>query len=314
MSTKAGLLAGVLVALFAIINSSVYIVNEAQQVIITQFGEIIGKPVVDAGIHFKTPFMQDASYFDKRILHWDGDPAQVPTKDKKFILVDTTARWRIQDPVQFFKAVKNINLALRRITGIIEGKTKNVISNYNLVEAVRNTNAIIEKVKQNEIDNLEEKVTGEIEKVVAGREELSKLIAVQAQKELESLGIELIDVLITRIAYVREVEDKVFDRMISERNRVAEKIRSVGKGEEAKILGQLNLDLKEIESDAYRQAQEIKGKADAESTAIYASSLRGSVEFYGFMRTLDAYKKTLGKSRMVLSTDSEFLRLMKKGK
>lgn len=314
MSINTGIVAAVIVVLAATLNSAIYIVNEAQQVIITQFGEIIGEPVNEAGIKFKVPFMQNASYFDKRILHWDGDPAQVPTKDKKFILVDTTARWQIKDPVQFFKAVKNINLALRRITGILEGKTKNVISNYNLVEAVRNTNEIIEKVKQNEIDNVEDKVTGEIELVTAGREELSLLIAKQAQKELDSLGIELIDVLISRIAYVREVEDKVFDRMISERNRIAEKIRSVGKGEEAKILGQLNLDLKEIESEAYRQSQEIKGKADAEATKIYASSLKGSADFYGFMRTMDAYKETMHKSRLVLGTDSEFLKLIEKSR
>ncbi|SMF11569.1 protease modulator HflC [Pseudobacteriovorax antillogorgiicola] len=309
MSGKVGFIAAAIVAVVALINSSVYIVNEAQQAIITQFGQIMGKPVTDAGIHFKAPFIQNVSYFDKRILHWDGDPAQVPTKDKKFILVDTTARWRIKDPETFFKAVKNIRLALQRITGILDGKTKNVISNYNLVEAVRNTNDIIEKVKQND-ETTDEKVTGEIEPVTAGREKLSQQITAQAQIELDSLGIELVDVLITRIAYVQEVEDKVFDRMISERNRIAEKTRSVGKGEEAKILGQMNLDLKEIESDAYRQSQEIMGKADAEAIAIYAESLRGNAEFYEFMRTMDAYKKTLPKSNLVIGTDSEFLKLL----
>lgn len=312
---KYGIVAVLLFLILTVVRSSVYIVNEAEQVIITQFGQIIGKPIDQAGIHFKVPFMQDASYFDKRILNWDGDPAQVPTKDKKFILVDTTARWRIKDPVQFFKAVKNINLALRRITGIIDGKTKNVISNYNLVEAVRNTNAIIDKIAENEKNqNDDEKVTGEIEKISKGREQLALQITSQAQSELDSLGIELLDVLITRIAYVREVEDKVFDRMISERNRIAEKIRSVGKGEEAKILGQLNLDLKEIESEAYRQAQEIKGKADAESIAIYASSLKGSADFYEFTRTLEAYKNTLPKSHLMLGTGSDFLKLLQQGK
>lgn len=311
---NAKLIAGIAAVGFILAKSSMFVVNEAEQAIITQFGQIIGEPKTKAGLHFKMPFVQDVSYFDKRILHWDGDPAQVPTKDKKFILVDTTARWRIKDPVTFFKAVKNIRLAIRRITGILDGKTKNVISNNNLVEAVRNTNEIIEKAKIVSEGDDGEKVTGEIELIKAGREKLAQDITQMAQVELNTLGIELVDVLITRIAYVKEVENKVFDRMISERNRIAEKIRSVGKGEEAKILGQLNLDLKEIESKAYRSSQEIKGKADAEATAIYAKSLSAGAEFYEFARTLEAYKKTMPKGRLLLSSQSDFLKLLEKSR
>ncbi|NRA64740.1 MAG: protease modulator HflC [Pseudobacteriovorax sp.] len=316
MGTKSGVIAGIVVVLVILVRGSVFTVNEYQQAIVTRFGEIIGEPITEAGIQFKTPFVHEVTYFDKWMLHWDGDPAQVPTKDKKFILVDTTARWKIVDPAQFFKTVRNTRTALQRITGILDSATKDVVSNYNLVESVRNTNAIMEKIAAMEgTDENDEKIVGEIEPITAGREALAKQITLAAQKNVDTLGIELLDVLITRIAYVREVESKVFDRMISERNRIAEKIRATGKGEVAKIQGQLNLDLKTIESEAYKKAQSIRGKAEAESYGIYADSMSAGADFYEFVRTLEAYRKTIPKAeQIVIGTDSQFFRYLEKAK
>ena len=292
-----------------LINSSVYTVSEWQQAIITKFGQIVGDPITKAGIHFKYPFINDVRYFDKRILNWDGEPSQVPTKDKKFILVDTTARWKIVDPVKFTQTVQNEMRAKRRITSILDGKTKNVISAYNLVETVRNTNNILEK--SDEGDTLES-MSGEIESIEVGRERLSNLIAEKAKPEIRSLGIELIDVLIRRIAYEKSVEAKVFDRMISERNRVAEELRSEGKGEEAKIQGKMNFELKKIQSEAYRKSQSIRGKAEAEAIGIYAKSVKAGPKFYSFYRAMEAYKKTLpDRAKIVLGTDHPFLKAMK---
>ena len=283
------------------LNSSIYIVSEWQQAIITKFGKIVGKPITEAGIHFKVPLIHDVRYFDKRMLNWDGEPSQVPTKDKKFILVDTTARWKIVDPVLFTQTVQNEMRARRRITSILDGKTKNVISAYNLVETVRNTNDIFERSKgEDELENM----SGEIESIEVGREKLSKLIAEQAKPQIQSLGIELIDVLIRRIAYEKSVETKVYDRMISERNRVAEKLRSEGKGEEAKIQGKMNFELKKIESEAYKKSQTIRGKAESEAISIYAKSLKQGPEFYKFYRSMETYKKTLpNRANIILGTD-----------
>lgn len=310
--------AGVVLTLAILLNSSLHVVGEWQQVIITQFGRIVGEPITEAGLHFKLPFIQQVRYFDKRMLNWDGDPAQVPTRDKKFIFVDTTARWRIQDPVKFLQTVQTERQALRRISSIIDGKTKTIISNYNLVETVRNTNRILEQEREEASraaeDNgeLDDRISGEIEAIEAGREKLSRIITEQARKEIESLGIHLIDVLIRRIAYEKSVETKVFERMISERNRIAEKIRSIGKGEVAKINGRRDLDLKRIESEAYRKSEAIRGRAQAEAIAIYAKAMGQDPSFYRFKRTLEAYEKTMpDRAQMILSTDSQFFDLIK---
>lgn len=316
-----------ILVLFVLVNTSAFIVNEGQQALITQFGKIVGSPVNKAGLHWKVPFIQDVRYFDKRILSWDGDPNQIPTKDKKYILVDTTARWRIVDPVKYAQTVNDEKGARDRLNGILDGVTRDVISRHNLVEAVRNTNTILDRIKSREapetgpaqdtraILEIEEEISGEIEPISVGRERLSDGILERARSEIVSLGIELIDVQLRRIAYESSVEVKVFSRMISERQRIAEKIRSIGKGEEAKIRGKLNLDLKEIESNAYRKSEEVRGKAEAESMAIYAESLGKSPEYYKFQRTLEAYRNSMiGKSEMIISTDSEFLKLLKKEK
>lgn len=310
------------VVLYLLTGSFFFTVPEGTQALITRFGEIQGQPIVKAGLHGKLPW-DEVRYFDKRILTWNGDPEQIPTKDKKYIWVDTTARWRIGDLRKFAETVQTEAGARDRLNGILDGVTRDTISNHNLVEAVRNSNQIFEElaarkkaVQEKELTDgkldIEEEVTGEIERIEKGREALAKLIIERARKELEPLGVELIDVQLRRIAYEKSVEDKVYDRMISERNRIAEKIRSIGKGGEARIRGTMNRDLKEIESEAYRKSQELKGQAESKAIAIYGGTIKQDPEYFAFTRTLDAYKTALGgKTKIVLTTDSEFLKYLK---
>lgn len=302
--------------------SSIFIVTEGRQAIKTQFGRPVGTPVTEAGPHLKLPFIQDVRYVDKRILTWDGDPNEIPTKDKKFIRVDTTARWRIVDALKFIQTVQNERGAITRLDAILDGITRDTISNHNLVEAVRNSNAILDRLakskkeaaeKEARGETVEEEVTGEIEKITMGREKLSSIIAESADQEMRKYGISIIDVQLRRISYEQSVQAKVYERMISERKRIAEKIRSLGKAEKAKIEGRLSQDLQKIQSEAYRAAQVIKGKAEAQSTAIYARSLGRDPKFFEFLRTMEAYKKSLkSDSEFILSSDSEFLRLLKR--
>jgi len=323
------IIAGISLAAVVLLYASAYTLPEGRQALITQFGKVMGKPVISAGLHLKVPFIQEVRLFDKRILEWDGDSNQIPTKDKKFIWVDTTARWRINDAMKFAETVRTESAAQTRLDSILDGATRDVISNHNLVEAVRNTNTIMDQIKERKqqaekrskdpvkaidvLDVEEEEITGELEAILVGRERLSEMIHARAKDKLTDLGIQLIDVQLRRIAYEKSVEAKVYDRMISERNRIAEKIRSIGKGEQAKIQGKLNQDLKEIESTAYRKSQEIRGRAEAEAISIYARSLGQDPNFFEFTRTLDAYRKTLkDKGSFIMSTDSDFLRLMQK--
>lgn len=313
------------VAAAFLIFSSAYIVSEGRQAIVTQFGRPIGQPVTTAGVHLKLPFIQEVRFVDKRILTWDGDVNEIPTKDKKFIEVDTTARWRIVDALKFIQTVQNERGARTRLDAILDGTTRDVISSNNLVEAVRNSNSIVDRIQARKkelaelkesdlapIEVVEEEVFGEIEKIQKGREALSTLIAESASKDLLNYGIEIIDVQLRRISYESSVEEKVYQRMISERQRIAEKIRSHGKAGQAKIQGRLSRDLQEIESSAYQKAQAIKGKADAEATSLYANAYQGNIEFYEFMRTMEAYQSSLkGKTQFILSSDSDFLKRLK---
>ncbi|HAZ11407.1 MAG: HflC protein [Bdellovibrionales bacterium GWA2_49_15] len=305
--------------------SATYILPEGRQAIITQFGRPIGNPVTEAGLQMKMPFIQNIQYVDKRILSWDGFPNQIPTRDKKYILVDTTARWRIDDALKFIQTVQNERGAKARLDAILDAITRDTISNHNLVEAVRNTNSILDYIEEKRVDSKrkldsgeilvaeEEEITGEIEKIRTGRENLSGMIAKKAATELEPFGISIIDVQLRRIAYEQSVEKKVYERMISERKRIAEKIRSIGEGEKAKIQGKTSRDLQRIESEAYRQAQLIRGKAEAESMKIYAKALSQDRKFYEFIRTMDAYKDSLKpETRFILSTDSPFLEMLKR--
>ena len=312
----------VTVAILALLKMSLYVVTEGKQVIITQFGRPVGEPITTAGLHFKKPFLQEARFVDKRILSWDGFPNQIPTKDKKYISVDTTARWRIVDALKFIQTVQNERGAKARLDAILDATTRDVISNHSLVEAVRLSNSILDSIAQkkkeiqDKIDRgeaiVEEEITGEIEKVSVGREKLSEMIAESADKELDQFGIKLIDVQLRRISYEESVEKKVYERMISERQRIAEKIKSIGLGEKAEIEGRLSKDLRKIQSEAYRKAEEIKGKAEGLATAIYAKSFNVDPKFYEFIRSMDAYKKSLkADGKFILSSDSEFLKYLR---
>ncbi len=299
-----------LIAAYVVMDSSFYVLPEGRQAIITQFGRPIGTPTTEAGMHLKLPFIQAVRYVDKRILTWDGYPNQIPTKDKKYIVVDTTARWRINEALKFIETVQDERGAKARLDAILDAATRDTISNHNLVEAVRNTNLIIDAAKK--IRENEDEVTGEIEKIEVGREHLSDMIAKRTNAEVKAFGIEIIDVQLRRISYETSVEKKVYERMVSERKRIAEKIRSVGKGEQAKIQGKTSKELQRIESEAYRKAQFVRGKAEAESTGIYARAMQQDKKFYEFTRTMEAYDASLaGDMRFILSTDGEFFELMK---
>lgn len=314
-----------LIAAAIMINASAFILSEGKQAIITEFGKPVGEPIVKSGLKFKVPFVQEVRFVDKRILYWDGAPNQIPTKDKKYIKVDTTARWQIIDVLKFIQTVQSERGALARLDSIIDSATRDVISNHNLVEAVRDSNQIVQKsadrkklVESMKADGqrfVDEDISGEIEPVQTGREALSQLIVEKADRELETYGIKLIDVQLRRISYEKSVEVKVYERMISERQKIAQKIRSIGQGEKARIEGRLIRDLKKIESEAYRQAQEIRGRAEGKTISIYAQSLSADPDFYSFLRSMDAYKKSLShRGKFLLSLESEFLKYLKSKK
>lgn len=295
--------------------SCFYVVPEGKQVIITQFGKPVGGPITVTGVHFKKPLLHKVIYVEKRILTWDGYPNQIPTRDKKYISVDTTARWKIVDPLKFIQSVQNERGAKARLDSILDANTRDVISKHRLVEVVRNSNQIIERVKKpsTQSADLDEEFTGEVASIEVGREKLSKMIALESDQELRAFGISIIDVQLRRISYEKSVESKVFERMISERQRIAEKIRSIGRGEKAKIEGRLERDLKRIESIAYQKAQVIEGEAEAKSVAIFAQALSENSQFYEFYKSLDAYKKALkaGHTKMIMSTDTGFFKALK---
>lgn len=293
-----------------LIYNAAYIVDETEQIIITQFGRIVGTPKKDPGLKFKIPFIQKANFFAKNLLDWDGDPGQIPTLDKTFIWVDTFARWKITDPVKFFQTVNNRFNAVGKLNDIIDPAVRNFITSHRLIDAVRKTNR---ELDTREV-GLETSATAPrgYYTITIGREKITQGILEQAQPKLAPFGIELVDVKIKRINYVEEVRKSVYGRMIAERKQIAEKFRSEGKGEAQKIRGEKERDLQEIESEAYRKAQELKGSADAEATLIYADSYGVDPEFYSFTKTLEIYSMALDdKNTLILSTDSEFLKYLK---
>ena len=305
-----GIIVIILIIAAVLVYNSAYIVDETEQVIITQFGRITGEPKTTPGLRFKIPFIQNANVFNKNLLEWDGDPGQIPTLDKTFIWVDTFARWKIVDPVKFFQTVNNRFNAITKLNDIIDPAVRNFITSYSLIEAVRKSN------KELGIDEIGLEDTKKDQRasysITFGREKITQGIMKQAQPKLAQFGIELVDVKVKRINYVESVRKSVYDRMIAERNQIAEKFRSEGRGEARKIIGEKERDLKQITSQAYKVAQEIKGKADAEATKIYAQAYGVDPEFYSFTRTLEIYNEALDeKSSLVLSTDSEFLKYMK---
>jgi len=300
----------VIIALVALVSSA-FIVQETEQVIKTQFGKPVGAPIVTPGIHFKIPIIQVAHVFDKRFLEWDGNPNQVPTRDKRFIWVDTYARWRIADPLLFFQRVRDEAGAHSRLDDILDGEVRNAIARHDLVELIRTSNR--EPQVSEDLTAGEQAET--FLKIDVGREQITRAIIEVTAKRTSELGIELMDLQFKRINYVEEVRSKIFDRMISERQRVAERYRSEGQGEASKIMGDKERDLKKIQSEAYRTAQEIIGKADAEAASIYAKAYnqsRESQEFYRFTKTMETYETALSeKDWLILSTEGDFFKFLK---
>jgi len=293
----------------ALASGALFIVDETKQVVITQFGKPIGDPITSAGLHFKLPFIQDAHYFEKRLLEWDGDPNQIPTKDKKYIWVDTMARWKIVDALKFLQSVGNELSANSRLDDIINSATRDAVTNHLLVEAVRDSNRILETKELGEDAIVSEEA---MERIEVGRQQLTRLILNKAKVLAPQYGIEIEDVRIKRVNYVEEVRNKVYDRMIAERKRAAEKYRSEGQGKSAEIEGQMGKELKLITSEAYRQAQSLVGKADAEAVNIYAQAYSQNPEFYSFLKTTETYKNTIdANSTIILTTDSDYYGYLK---
>ena len=299
----------VILVIVAFGSGALFIIDESKQVVITQFGRPVGNPIVSAGLHFKKPFIQQAHHFEKRILDWDGDANQIPTRDKKYIWVDTTARWKIVDALKFLQSVGNEMSAHSRLDDIINSATRDVITSHLLVEAVRNSDRILE-TKELAIDAIF--ADEALEQIEVGRQQLTRVILEKAKVLAPQYGIEIVDVRIKRVNYVEDVRNKVYDRMISERKRAAEKYRSEGQGKSAEISGQVGKELKLITSEAYRQAQGIIGKADAEAINIYAQSYSHDPEFYSFLKTLETYQKTIDEnSTIILTTDSDYYKYLK---
>ena len=296
----------VLLGLF-VVGNALYIVDETQQVVITQFGEPRGTAVTTPGLKLKIPFIQKVNYFDSRFLEWDGDPNEIPTRDKRFIHVDTYARWRISDPLKYFQRLRSELGAQSRLDDILDGETRNVIANHDLIEVVRTSNRAFA---------VSEEIAGEAaperaETIEQGRAVLAAEVLRAAQTRTEDLGIEILDFQFKRLNYIAEVREAVYTRMISERKRVAEQFRSEGAGDAAEISGERERELKEITAEAYRLAQEIKGRADAEAADIYAEAYNRNPEFYRFIKTMQVLRETLDSNTvLVLSTNSDFLRYL----
>jgi membrane protease subunit HflC len=303
-----GLLALAIVIVF---SGTFYTLEEGKQAVIVQFGRPVGAPITEAGLHVKLPFVQDVRRFEKRLLIWDGDPNQIPTKGREFIWVDTTARWRIADAKKFLENVATEAGARSRLNDIIDSVVRDQVSGSELVELVRS--ASWEVPKGEILEEVPAEVREELKKkVVRGREEITRTILAEARKVIPQYGIELVDVRIKRLDYVESVREKVYARMISERKRIAAQFRSEGEGRSAEILGTMEKELRQIRSTAYRRVQEIRGKADAEATRVYGAAYSGDPEFYAFSRTLEAYKEGQSKNSVViLTTDSDYYRYLK---
>ena len=292
--------------------SSAYTLDEAEQAIIVQLGAPVGEPITEPGLHFKLPFVQEVRRFDKRLISWDGDPNQIPTRGEQFISVDTTARWRIADPLLFMQRVQNERGATMRLNDILDSIVRDHISASDLVEIVRSKDW---QVSQEDIERAQAAETDEqilLQKVSTGREELVRSILEKAQEQMPSYGIELVDIRIKRINYVEAVEQRVFERMIAERQRIAEQFRSEGQGRAAEIDGDTQRQLALIQSEAARRAELIRGEADAEATRIYNEAFGADPEFFAFFRTLESYSRSLGdKTTLMLGSETDYLRYLK---
>ncbi|MCE2515775.1 MAG: protease modulator HflC [Acidobacteria bacterium] len=291
-----------------LVAQSLYTVSETEQVILTQFGDPVGDPVVTPGLHVKLPFIQRANFFEKRFLEWDGSPNQVPTRDKRFIWVDTYARWRITDPLLFFQRLRDERGAQSRLDDILDGETRNAVARHDLIELVRSSNRDPDDVP---IESEEEAVI--LEAIERGRQEITRDILATAAERTSDLGIELLDLRLKRINYVEEVQQDVFARMIAERQRIAEQFRSEGQGESARIHGERERELAQIQSEAYRRAEELRGTADATATRVYADAYNRDSGFYAFMKSLETYEMTMDpETFFILGTDSELLQYLER--
>ena len=302
---------GVAIVLALVIYGGLYTLEEGQQAIVVQFGRPVGETVTAAGLHVKLPFVQEVRRFEKRLLVWDGDPNQIPTKGREFIWVDTTARWRIADAKKFLENVASEEGAQSRLNDILDSVVRDQVSSSELVELVRS--ASWEVPKDEELKDVPKEREEELKKEIArGREQITRTILTEAQRIIPQYGIELVDVRIKRLDYVESVREKVYVRMISERKRIAAQFRSEGEGRSAEILGTMEKELRQIRSEAYRQVQEIQGKADADATRVYGKAYNQNPEFYAFLRTLESYKeKTNKNSVLILTTDSDFYQYLK---
>ena len=306
---KRQIVIGIFVVLLLIAaNGTIYILDETNQAIVTQFGKPVGEPRTTPGLNFKLPLIQKVQFFDKRYLEWDGERNQVPTMDKKFIFVDSYARWQITNPLQFFIRLRDERSARSRLDDILDGETRNAIASHSLLDLVRSTN------REPEITEDFMEAIEYLEDISVGRAVIEKIVLEKANERTSDLGVRILDFRFRRMTYVDEVRDRVYDRMISERNRIADQFRSEGQGEARKIQGNKEKDLAEIQSEAFRVSEEIRGKADAEATSIYASAYnqnRQSVDLYKFLRTMESFEKSLDENTsIILSTDSEFFRYL----
>ena len=295
-----------LLAVLIVLSGATYQVSEVDQVIVTQFGNPIGEAVTEAGLHFKVPFIQKTNYFDKRFLEWDGNPNQVPTKDKRFIWVDTYARWRIVDPLRFFERLRDERGAQSRLDDILDGETRNSVARYDLIEIVRSSNRNPDDVL---VESEEEAAI--LEPIGMGRGKIALEILERSAVSTADFGIELLDLRLKRINYVEEVQQDVFARMIAERQRIAEEFRSEGQGEAARIGGERDRELQRIQSEAYREAEELRGVADGEATTIYGEAYSRDANFYAFTKSLETYEKTMDPNTvLILGTDNELLKYL----
>ncbi len=304
------LVVGVILAA-VVLSNALYTVAETEQVIVTQFGKPVGRPITTPGLKLKMPFTQTVQRFEKRFLEWDGDPNQIPTKDKRFIWVDSYARWRITDPLLFFQRLRDERGAQSRLDDILDGETRNTIAKNELIDLVRSTNRPF--VVAEDVAELSQPEAAE--KVDHGREKLTQEVLQNARRRTGDLGIEILDFRIKQINYVEAVRQEVYARMISERKRIAELYRSEGAGEAARIAGEKERQLRVVESEAYRQAQEIRGKADAQAADIYAAAYNRDPDFYRFLKSMNTLRESIDpETTLILSTDSELLRYLSSAK
>ena len=306
-----GAVVAIIVAV-VVANLCCYSVAEHEQVIITQFGRPVGEPVKKAGLHFKLPLIQTVNRIDKRILEWDGRASEMPTRDKLYIIVDTFGRWRISDPLQFFTRLRDERSALSRLDDIIGSEVRNAAAKHDLIEIVRTS-----KDRKPAVDTTiaVDSIYNQLLPIRIGRTALENEVVKMAAPKLKDFGVELIDVRFMRVNYNPRVSTKIHERMISERQQIANRFRSEGEGEAAKILGNKERDLRRIESEAYREVQKIRGEADAKATEIYARAYGGSAEaaeFHRFVRSMETYQKSLSNdTTLILSTDTELFRYLK---